>query len=162
LFHFDKTDALFYNYLRMNYTIRRAEENDFSSIYKLNQEFAHFIKTPEKFYISLEQMIAEQHFFKMLVIENESLEIIGFATTYIAWYSWIGKSLYLDDIYIQEKYRGRGLGSKLMDEVFAMAKKENCRKIRWQVSKWNTNAIEFYKKKGAVIDNVEMNCDVIL
>ncbi len=146
----------------MNYTIRIATESDFSTIHNLNKEFAQFIKTPEKFYISLAQMIEEQEHFKMFVAENDHQEIIGFATTYIAWYSWIGKSLYLDDIYIQGSYRGQGIGSRLMDEVFKLAKNENCKKIRWQVSKWNTNAIEFYKKKGAKIDDVEINCDVIL
>jgi len=49
-----------------------------------------------------------------------------------------------------------------MDEVFELAKQEGCKKVRWQVSKWNKNAIEFYKKKGAVIDDVEINCDLIL
>ena len=79
--------------------------------------------------------------------ETEEGEIIGFATTFVAWYSWIGKSFYLDDLYIVEKYRGQGLGSKLIDEVFEMAKKENCKKVKWMVSKWNQQAIDFYKKK---------------
>lgn len=145
----------------MPFNIRLATENDFDVIHSLNKEFAQFIKTPDKFKISLEQMKEEQDHFSCLVIENGAGEIIGFATTFIAWYSWIGKSLYLDDIYIIEKYRGLGLGSKLIDTVFKMAKEENCKKVKWQVSNWNKNAIKFYKKKGAIIDDVEINCDLI-
>jgi diamine N-acetyltransferase len=140
----------------MSYTVRVATEDDFSVIYNLNKEFSYYIKTPEKFKITLEQMKNEQEYFKILVIENSEQTIIGFATTFIAWYSWTGKSLYLDDLYVQEKHRGKGLGSKLMDEVFQLARKENCRKVKWMVSKWNQNAIDFYKSKGAEIDDVEI------
>lgn len=145
----------------MNYKIRLAHENDFNKIHALNMEFSHFIKTPEKFKISVEQMREEQEHFKILVVENEENEIIGFASTFIAWYSWIGKSLYLDDLFVIEKYRGNGLGSKLMEKVFEMAKEQGCKKVKWQVSKWNKNAIEFYKSKGAEIDDVEINCDLV-
>ena len=87
----------------MSYSIRRAKENDFDAIHTLNKEFSHFIKTPEKYKITLEQMKAEQQYFHSLVVEDETGKIIGFATTFIAWYSWIGKSLYLDDLYIIER-----------------------------------------------------------
>lgn len=146
----------------MSFTIRLAEESDFEKIHELNREFSSFIKTPEKFKITVQQMKEEQAHFQMLVVLSGAGSIIGFASTFIAWYSWIGKSLYLDDLYIEEKYRKNGLGSRLMDEVFQLARQEGCKKVRWQVSKWNEDAIEFYKRKGAVIDDVEINCDLIL
>lgn len=145
----------------MHFNIRLATEKDFETIHALNKQFADFIKTPEKFKISLEQMHEEKEHFQILVAETKEGEIIGFATTFVAWYSWIGKSFYLDDLYILEKYRGKGLGSRMIDEVVEMAKKENCKKVKWMVSKWNKNAIDFYKKKGAVIDEVEITCDLI-
>ena len=146
----------------MPFNIRLATENDFEAIHSLNKEFAQFIKTPEKFRISLEQMKEEQAHFRCLVVENQTEGIIGSATTFIVWYSWMGKSLYLDDLFIVEKYRGNGLGSQLIDAVISVAKEEKCKKVKWQVSKWNKHAIEFYKKKGAEIDDVEINCDLIL
>lgn len=145
----------------MSFTIRIATEQDFAKIHSLNEEFSLFIQTPEKFKITIDQMKEEQEHFKILVVEKEDGEIIGFATTFLAWYSWTGKSLYLDDLYITENYRGKGLGSKLMDEVFDLAKTEKCKKVKWQVSKWNQNAIDFYKSKGAQVDDVEINCDLV-
>lgn len=146
----------------MNHTVRKARESDFAAIHELNEEFSNFIKTPEKYKITLEQMIDEQQYFQNLVVENGNGEIIGFATTFIAWFSWIGKSMYLDDLYIVEDYRGMGLGSRLIDAVIQLAKEENCKKVKWMVSKWNNSAIEFYKKKGAEIDDVEISCDLVL
>jgi len=46
----------------MKHIIRIATENDLKAVYKLNLEFAHFIRTPEKFNITLEQMIEYQVF----------------------------------------------------------------------------------------------------
>lgn len=146
----------------MSFKIRIAKESDFKTIHSLNKEFSHFIKTPEKFKITIEQMKAEQEYFKILVAEQSDGEIIAFATTFIAWYSWSGKSMYLDDLYVVEKYRGNGLGSKLIDKVIELAKKEKCKKVKWQVSKWNENAIKFYKSKGAIVNDVEINCDLVL
>ena len=145
----------------MDFRIRFAQEQDFEKIHQMNQEFSHFIKTPQKFRISLEEMIAEQEHFKMLVVEKTDGDIIGFASTFIAWYSWIGKSLYLDDLYVIKDYRGQGLGSSLMSEVFELAKKQDCKKVKWQVSKWNQHAIDFYQNLGADIDDVEINCDLV-
>ncbi|HYE54973.1 MAG TPA: GNAT family N-acetyltransferase, partial [Chitinophagaceae bacterium] len=40
-----------------------------------------------------------------------------------------------------------------------VARQENCKRVRWQVSDWNTPALEFYKKCGAEIDHEPCNCD---
>lgn len=145
----------------MNFRIRIAQENDFEKIHQMNQDFSHFIKTPEKFKISVEEMKAEQEHFRILIAENDDGKIVAFASTFIAWYSWIGKSLYLDDLFVIEQFRGNGLGSQLIEEVVKLAKQQGCKKVKWQVSKWNKNAIDFYKTKGAEIDDVEINCDLV-
>ena len=145
----------------MSIEIRKATENDFNLIYGLIKELAIFIKTPEKVLITLEQMIEDKDFFHCLVaVDNNN--VIGFATYFFAYYSWTGKSLYLDDLYVIEKYRGRQIGTKLMDSIFDIAIQKNCKKVRWQVSNWNSKAIEFYKKRGAVVDEIEINCDLKL
>ncbi len=55
-----------------------------------------------------------------------------------------------------------GIGKNLLDEIFVFAKNNHCKKVRWQVSNWNQNAIAFYKKTGATIDDVEINCELKL
>jgi ribosomal protein S18 acetylase RimI-like enzyme len=146
----------------MNIIIRKATTQDFPSILSLIKEFSIFQKTPERVTITLEQMTAEANLFQCFVAETDDKNIVGFATFFFTYYSWSGKALYLDDLYVQDAYRKLGIGKMLLDEVIALAKNNGCKKIRWQVSKWNDYAIAFYKSIGAEIDDVEINCDLIL
>jgi GNAT superfamily N-acetyltransferase len=146
----------------MNVNIRKGIEPDFSSIYSLLKEFAEFQKTPERVMITLEQMIQEKDLFRCFVAETEDNRIVGVASFFFAYYSWSGKAIYLDDLYVQPKWRKLSIGKQLLNAVIDHAKEERCKKLRWQVSKWNTNAIDFYKSMGAEIDDVEINCDLYL
>lgn len=146
----------------LNTSIRSANQQDFSAILSLIKEFSIFQKTPERVTITLEQMTAEVNFFQCFVAETKDKNIVGFATFFFTYYSWSGKALYLDDLYVQDAYRKQGIGKMLLDEVINLAKNSNCKKLRWQVSNWNTNAIAFYKSLGAFIDDVEINCDLII
>lgn len=146
----------------MNINIRKANPADFHSILTLIKEFSVFQKTPEKVAITLEQMKNDADLFQCFVAENDASEIIGFASFYFAYYSWTGKALYLDDLYVKEMYRKHKIGSGLLNTIMDFAKKEECKNLRWLVSKWNTNAIEFYKKMGAVVEETEAICDLKL
>lgn len=68
--------------------------------------------------------------------------------------------MYMDDLYVKQDFRGLGVGTMLIEKVISYAKETKCNKLRWQVSNWNKPAIDFYKKMGAEIDNVEQNCDL--
>lgn len=146
----------------MDITIRPANQKDFPSILHLIKEFALFQQTPGKVTITLEQMDKEKELFQCLVAETGSHEIVGFASFFFAYYSWTGKALYLDDLYVTEPFRNQNIGSLLLNTVIDLAKTTQCRKLRWQVSNWNDAAIGFYKKMGASIDEVEINCDLEL
>lgn len=142
-------------------TIRDIRDSDFETLIALFKEFAAFEKLPEKMTNSVDQMLAERAFLKGFVAVSETNEIIGYVTYFFAYYTWIGKSLYMDDLYVRNEYRGKGVGSKLINQVIELAKQEGCKKLRWQVSEWNLPAIEFYKSLGASIDGVESNCDLV-
>jgi diamine N-acetyltransferase len=144
----------------MKVAIRTAKEKDFAAILSLIKEFAVFQKTPAKVTITLEQMIKEKNFFQCLLAETHDHKVVGFASFFFAYYSWSGKALYLDDLDVQEAFRRQSIGKNLLDQIITLAKNERCKKVRWQVSNWNTNAIDFYKKIGASIDDVEINCDL--
>jgi GNAT superfamily N-acetyltransferase len=145
---------------KLSIKIRLANEQDYPEILSLIKEFSQFQKTPEKVTITLEQMIKEKDYFRCFVAETENREIVAFATFFFVYYSWTGKALYLDDLYVTAAFRRQGIGRRLLESVLQLAEEENCYKVRWQVSKWNKNAIEFYKSMGANIDEVEINCDL--
>jgi diamine N-acetyltransferase len=146
----------------MDITIRNISEMDFEQIVNLFQEFAEFEKLPEKMTNSVEKMIAEKDFFHCFVAETSDNKIIGYVSWFFCYYTWSGKSVYLDDLYVQPAYRAKGIGTNLIHKVINMAKENKCHKVRWQVSNWNKPAIDFYGKIGAEINNVEQNCDLLL
>ena len=139
--------------------IRKATEADFPAILGLIKELALFEKAPEKVTNTVEQMKEEQGLFKSIVAEDKNGEIVGMALYFFAYYTWVGKSLYLDDLYVKESYRKLKIGSALLNEVMKIAKAENCKRVRWQVLNWNANAISLYEKAGAYIDHEWLNCD---
>ncbi len=81
------------------------------------------------------------------------------ALWFYAYYTWVGKSLYLDDLFVKETHRKNKIGTLLLNYIMEVARDENCKRVRWQVLNWNTNAIELYRKAGAVIDGEWLNCD---
>jgi GNAT superfamily N-acetyltransferase len=145
----------------MTVTIRKIQESDYLVLISLFKEFALFEKLPEKMTNSVEQMLREKEYLTGFVAVNDADEIVGYATYFFGYYTWIGKSLYMDDLYVRPNFRGAGVGTKLIREVIAFAKAENCKKLRWQVSEWNQPAIDFYKSLGANVDAVESNCDLV-
>ena len=144
----------------MNLTIRKAVEKDFPAILSLIKELASFQGLQEKVLNSVEQMKADREIFQCFLAENENREIIGMASYFFAYYTWVGKSLFLDDLYVKETYRGQKAGSMLLEKIFEVARLENCNRIRWLVSDWNKPAIAFYKKIGATIDEEIFVCDL--
>jgi len=86
----------------MNFSIRKATEADFPSILCLIKELAAFENASKKVTNSVEQMMDEQEYFECFVVENEQKEIIAMALYYFTYFTWVGKSLYLDDLYVQE------------------------------------------------------------
>jgi len=144
----------------MNITIRTTEPKDYPAVLELIKELALFERAPEKVTNTVELMQEENHYFQSLVAEKEDGEIVGMAIYFFAYYTWVGKSLYLDDIVVKEQYRGHKIGTKLLDKVIEFGNENNCKRIRWQVLDWNTNAIEFYRKYGAKLDGEWINCDI--
>lgn len=146
----------------MNIRIEAISDRDHVGLAALFREFAEFEKLPEQMVNSVEKMEREAEFLKGFTAKNDAGEILGYATCFFAYYTWTGKSLYMDDLYIRPEYRGRGLGSRLMEEVIGFARANGCHKLRWQVSNWNIPAIGFYRALGAQINDVERNCDLAL
>jgi len=146
----------------MNVTISKADSKDFPAIFSLIKEFSIFQQTPQKVTITLEQMMEDENIFKCFVAETADKNIVGFATFFFSYHSWTGKSLYVDDLYVTEAFRKQGIGERLLNTLINLGKDNCCKKVRWQVSKWNTDAIGFYKKMGAVIDDTDINCDLTI
>ena len=75
---------------------------------------------------------------------------IGFALFFANYSTFLGKAgLHLEDLFVLEKYRGRGYGKKLLQYVAQLAVQRNAGRLEWNVLNWNTPAIQFYQHLGA-------------
>jgi len=146
----------------MTIKLRQAVETDFPEILDMIKELALFEKAPEKVSNSVEQMRNEQDFFKCILAEDQHGNVMGMALYFFAYYTWVGKSLYLDDLYVKPQFRKNGVGKRLLDEIFDIARTEKCVRIRWQVLNWNKTALDLYKKIGMTLDDEWINCDRII
>lgn len=69
---------------------------------------------------------------------------------FFGYYStWVGRGLYLEDLFVREAYRGKGIGKALLTAVARIALEEGCHGMHWEVLEWNQKAIELYKTLGA-------------
>lgn len=142
----------------MAITLRKGRTDDFPAILCMIKELAAFEKASKSVKNSLKQMKKEKRLFHFFVAEQNG-EIIGYALYFFAYYTWVGKSLYLDDLYVKPNYRSKKVGSMLVRKVFEVAKKEGCNKVRLQVLTWNSNAISIYPEWGGLISREWLNCD---
>ena len=75
-------------------------------------------------------------------------EPAGAALFHARFSTWLGRpGLYLEDLYVTENARGRGVGRRLMARLAAIAVKRGWSRIDFQVLDWNP-AREFYHKLG--------------
>ncbi len=146
----------------MDFTIREAERKDISQLIKRFTEFSVFEKKPDRMFNTEEKMLRQMDFFNAFVVELADGKIVGYLSYFFCYYTWSGKAIYMDDFYVMPEYRGNAFGKQLIDRLIDLAKKEDCYKIRWQVSKWNGKAIKFYTALGAEIEDIELDCDLIL
>ena len=86
-------------------------------------------------------------FFANLIYLND--ELAGFSLWYYRFSTWKGRRFYLEDLYIKESFRGKGLGKRLILEAIEEAKRMHCTGMMWQVLDWNQPAIEVYRAMGA-------------
>jgi GNAT superfamily N-acetyltransferase len=76
----------------------------------------------------------------------------GIAVFYTKYSTWKGKCIYLEDIIVNEAFRGKGIGKSLFESVMQIALERKAGRMEWQVLDWNEPAINFYKKFGAILD----------
>ncbi|HEX9980004.1 MAG TPA: GNAT family N-acetyltransferase [Flavobacterium sp.] len=134
--------------------IREGKKEDMAAVLKLITELAVFEREPEAVVVTVADLerdgFGDKPLFHTFVAEADG-EIAGIALFYYRYSTWKGKTLHLEDLIVTEKMRGSGLGFALYSEIIKHGKKDNVRRIEWNVLDWNTPAIDFYQRTGAKI-----------
>ena len=147
----------------MDITIRKAAIEDCHRMMELVQELAIFEKAPDEVTVNFEHFVesgfGENPVWWAFVAELNG-KVEGFALYYIRYSTWKGQRMYLEDLHVTEKMRGRGLGKLLFDTLLQEVKEKNFHGMVWQVLEWNEPAINFYKKYNAEFDPEWINCAI--
>jgi len=138
-----------------NIIIREAVPADYTRVLALIKELAAFEKEPDAVDVTVEELLegasGATPLFTCFVGEVAG-RIAGIALCYFRFSTWKGKTVHLEDLIVTENMRGMGLGKKLYDRVLLYAHAHNVRRVEWVVLDWNTNAIGFYERTGAIMD----------
>ena len=88
--------------------------------------------------------------FQCLIAECDG-ESAGFALFFRNYSTWSGRpGLYLEDIFVLERFRGFGIGKALFKQMAQTAIERGCARLEWAMLDWNRPAQEFYRARGAV------------
>jgi len=134
-------------------TIRSATRGDVGTILDFVRALAKYEREPDAVVATeadlLRDGFGEQPYFSCVIAEEDGAPA-GFAFYFFDYSTWLGRpGLYLEDIFVHPKFRGKGIGKALLQRVAAIAVEKGCARMKWEVLDWNQPAIDFYAAMGA-------------
>ena len=130
---------------------RYAQEEDLPLILSYIKQLAAFEKLSD-------EVKADEATLKEWLFDKERAKVlfpmvndrpIGFSLFFYNFSTFLGRSgLYIEDLFIEEEYRGKGYGGALLRKLFDIAKEEKLGRVEWCCLNDNP-AMEFYVSQGA-------------
>lgn len=131
-----------------------AETGDSIIIHQLIMELAlyeHMENEVTATIEDIEKLLFQQKIGKAILAEYND-KVVGFALYYYNVSTFKGRAgIYLEDFYVKQNYRGKGIGTALITSLGKIAKEEGCGRVEWSCLDWNTPSIKYYKKMGGEI-----------
>lgn len=130
--------------------IRPALREDINLLKTLINEMGEYERLP----VSItEEALTRDGFglrqeFRVLIADLDS-EPAGYALFFNCYSTFRGRGLFLEDLFVRQKFRAQKVGDALLSRVANVAHEEGCFGIMLNVLGWNQSAIEFFRKRGA-------------
>jgi GNAT superfamily N-acetyltransferase len=133
--------------------IRPAEAADVPVILRLIHGLAEYERAPQSVTATEEDLLRDgfgpHRLFHVVLAEWDGAPV-GFAFYFFNYSTWQGRpGLYLEDLFVDPVFRGRGIGKALLVHLAQIAVTRGCGRYQWQVLDWNEPAIRFYESMGA-------------
>jgi GNAT superfamily N-acetyltransferase len=132
--------------------IRPATVHDVALLRTMIRELAEYEHELDRVTIREDDLVrdgfGEDPRFRALIADWEG-HAAGYALFFGYYSTWMGRGLFLEDLFVREAFRRRGIGKALLAGVAQTAVKERCYGIHWEVLDWNQAAIELYRNLGA-------------
>lgn len=143
----------------MDIEIRQALAADLSDVLGLMAMFAEHVSLRE-YLTATEDGLSKAVFgdgaFVKLLVASEMAELVGYAIYYPHFSSFRSEQgFYLEDIFVAEHCRGRGIGHEMLKHVAREAADRGFNRIDFQVLSTNTTALKFYEALGADVNKDE-------
>jgi GNAT superfamily N-acetyltransferase len=135
------------------FKLRHAEKSDVPLILDLIKGIAEYEKLSHEV-VATEELLEENLFglkrYAEVVLGYEGDTPVGFALFFHNFSTFTGRpGIYLEDLFVYEKYRSKGYGKVLLLYLAKLAQERECGRFEWVVLDWNTPAIDFYNSLGA-------------
>jgi GNAT superfamily N-acetyltransferase len=134
--------------------IRPAAQADVGALLGLIRELADYERMADQV-ITTPDLLAKSMFgddaVASAVLAEWQGEVVGFALWFRNFSTFVGRpGLYLEDLYVRDSHRGRGIGKALLLHLAGIARERGYGRMEWSVLDWNQPAIDFYRSLGAV------------
>ncbi len=130
--------------------LRQAGPEDAELLCRLMWELAEYEGVPDSMGTTpegLRKAMADAKGPEAILCEtdDEKREPMGFGIYAFSFSTFTGKmSVYIDDLYVREEYRGCGLGSALFARIARIASERDCGRVDWYCMKTNTAGQSYY------------------
>lgn len=134
--------------------IRRATRDDVPALVRLVYDLAEYERAREECTLTEKQLhtalFGPSPALFAHVAEDETGTVLGCAIWFLNFSTWDGvHGIYLEDLFVDPKARGTGLGKALIAALAKEAVDHGYSRVSWSVLTWNTPSIEFYRAIGA-------------
>ena len=141
--------------------LRVADANDVPAILSLIKELAAFEREPDAVTATETTMLRDgfgdgvEPLFYSVVAEVPDLASprgwtsVAVAVCHLIYSTWEGRSLFLEDLYVQPAYRRMGLSKRFFSMLARAADVAECARLQWTVLRWNEPAVKAYEAMGA-------------
>jgi len=136
-----------------SFGIRRATRADLPLILGFIRDLAEFEGLLHEV-VATEALLDEWLFTRekaeVLIGESEG-QPVGFLLYFHNFSTFLGRGgIYLEDLYIKPRARGRGYGTRMLEALAAIALERGCGRLEWSCLDWNSRALDFYRALGAL------------
>jgi len=134
------------------FSIRFAQVSDISLILRFIERLAEYEGLSEEV-VATEDVLLDSLFVKKqaeVIIGELDGNPVAFALFFHNFSTFLGKAnLYLEDLFVDERCRGQGMGRSMFACLARIAVERGCERLDWWCLDWNTSSIEFYERMGA-------------
>ena len=128
--------------------IRLAQAGDTPLILKFIRGLAEYEKLEDQVVATEEALMATlfgETKYAEVLLAFEAQEPAGFALFFHNYSTFLAQpGIYLEDLFVDPKFRGKGIGNALIVDIVRITKERNCGRIDWAALDWNTPAHDFY------------------